>query len=58
MSKQSSKPLQSEQLVVRVDSALRRRLNIAAEQDHRPVGNLVRLVLRNWLDDQSAHTAA
>ena len=55
MSKQSNKV---EQIVVRMEPELRKRIKIAAEQDHRPVGNLVRNVLRDWLDSRSAQAAA
>ena len=55
MSKQSNKV---EQIVVRMEPELRKRIKIAAEQDRRPVGNLVRNVLRDWLDSRSAQAAA
>jgi predicted HicB family RNase H-like nuclease len=43
----------SDQLSVRIDPLIRERLEAAAEQDRRPVLNLVRNVLADWLADQS-----
>jgi predicted HicB family RNase H-like nuclease len=58
MAKRPNKVSRSEQIVVRMEPELRKRIKIAAEQDHRPVGNLVRNVLRDWLDSRSAQAAA
>jgi hypothetical protein len=56
--KRARKAQRTEQIVVRLEPELRNRIKIAAEQDHRPVGNLVRNVLRDWLDSRSAQAAA
>jgi predicted HicB family RNase H-like nuclease len=40
----------SDQLSVRIDPLIRERLELAAERDRRPVSNLVRNVLADWLD--------
>jgi hypothetical protein len=39
----------TDQLSIRIDPVIRRQLEAAAEQDRRPMSNLVRLVLANWL---------
>jgi hypothetical protein len=48
----------SEQLSVRLDPVVRERLAAAAEQDRRPVSNLVRNVLADWLQQQNGGKAA
>jgi hypothetical protein len=39
-----------DQLTIRLDPATRERLETAAEQDRRPVSNLARIVLIDWLE--------
>jgi hypothetical protein len=56
--KRARKAQRTEQIVVRLEPELRRRIKIAADLDHRPVGNLVRNVLRDWLDSRSTQAAA
>ena len=41
-------------LTLRIDGALRGELEAAAERDRRPVGNLMRLALADWLAQRSA----
>jgi hypothetical protein len=50
----------SEQVVVRIEPTLRRKLEDAASADKRSVGNLVRLALSRWLDehDEQARSVA
>jgi hypothetical protein len=45
-----SNALKSDQLSLRIDPVIRERLEAAAEQDRRPVSNLVRNVLADWAD--------
>jgi hypothetical protein len=47
----------TDQLSVRLDPAIRERLAAAAEQDRRPVSNLVRNVLADWLRQQNGGKA-
>jgi predicted DNA-binding protein len=49
---------QDEQMVIRMPADLRKRIKIAAEQDHRPEAYLVRNVLQNWLDSRRSQAAA
>jgi hypothetical protein len=45
-------------LGIRVDPAIHAQLAAAAQQDRRPVSNLVRNVLADWLADRKAtHTS-
>jgi hypothetical protein len=48
----------SEQVVVRIEPALRRKLEDVASADRRSVGNLVRLALSDWLEQQRAAGSA
>jgi hypothetical protein len=41
-------------LTLRIDDDLRARLEAEAERDRRPVGNLVRIVLADWLAERGA----
>jgi hypothetical protein len=53
----SDAALKTYRLGIRVDPATRAQLAVAAQQDRRPVSNLVRLVLADWLADRKAtHT--
>jgi hypothetical protein len=42
----------SEQVVARIEPTLRRRLEDVASAEKRSVGNLVRLALSDWLEQQ------
>jgi hypothetical protein len=46
-----------EQIVVRVEPDLREAIAAAAERDRRPVANLVRNILSDWLDSRPTLTA-
>jgi predicted transcriptional regulator len=46
----------SEQVVVRIEPTLRRKLEDVASADRRSVGNLVRRALSDWLEQQRADT--
>jgi hypothetical protein len=48
MAKQTNKTLRDEQMVIRLSTPLRRELELAAEQDGRPVAALARRVLVDW----------
>jgi hypothetical protein len=51
-------PVKTDRLVIRFDPATRAQLAAAAQQDRRPVANLVRNVLADWLADRKAtHTS-
>jgi hypothetical protein len=47
---------QSAQLVIRVQPALRKELESVAAAERRPLGNLVRLALSDWLAQHSVET--
>jgi hypothetical protein len=44
------KPKLSDQLVVPLEPELRREIEAAADQDRRPLGNLVRCILADWAE--------
>jgi predicted HicB family RNase H-like nuclease len=46
------KAQRSDQIMIRIEPELHNAIKIAAEQDHRPVGNLVRKILADWLDSR------
>jgi predicted DNA-binding protein len=45
----------STQMVIRLEPTLRERLEAAASADRRPVSNLVRCVLADWLKERASH---
>jgi predicted DNA-binding protein len=45
--------MKTEQLSIRLDPVIRERLEAAAERDRRPVSNLVRNVLADWLAERA-----
>jgi hypothetical protein len=46
----SKSPSPMGNLTLRIDDALRAELEAAAERDRRPVGNLIRCVLSDWVE--------
>jgi hypothetical protein len=56
--KRARKAQRSEVIAIRIEPELCKRIKLAAEQDHRPVGNLVRNIVRDWLDSRSEQAAA
>lgn len=45
---------QTERLTIRLSEDLRSRLDAAAEHENRKVGDLVRLIIKGWLDQHDA----
>ena len=43
---------QTERLTIRLSAELRSRLEDAAAEDNRKVGDLVRLIVKGWLDQR------
>ena len=43
---------QTERLTIRLSAELRARLEAAAAEDNRKVGDLVRLIVKSWLDQR------
>jgi len=46
---QNTAKTKTDQFSIRIDPVIRRQLEAAAEQDRRPMSNLVRNVLADWL---------
>jgi predicted transcriptional regulator len=53
----TKQPELNDSLTLRLGEDLRKRLEEAADQDRRPMSNLIRCALSDWLDDRS-HTTA
>jgi hypothetical protein len=54
MAKQTNKTIRDEQIMIRLSSPLRRELELAAEQDARPVSALARRILVDWAQQRFA----
>jgi hypothetical protein len=57
MSKQTN-TIRDEQIMIRLSTPLRRELELAAEQDGRPVSALARRILVNWAEKHFAEREA
>jgi uncharacterized protein (DUF1778 family) len=55
--KQSTR-MRDQQLSIRVEPDLREAIEAAADRDQRPVSNLVRVILSDWLRAHAADHAA
>jgi hypothetical protein len=48
----------TEHVVIRMEPELRAAIEAAAEQERRPISNLVRCVLADWLEQRAGEHAA